>query len=77
MDRRTWLVGAVGLFAWRPGAHAQPPGKVYRVATIYENLPVSVGVRTAPGIAFRRALTELGYVEGKTLVLEYRSLEKP
>ena len=75
MDRRTWLVGAVGLFARPPGARAQPPGKVYRVATIYENLPVSVGVRTAAGIAFRRALTELGYVEGKTLVLEYRSLE--
>jgi hypothetical protein len=75
MDRRTWIVGAVGLLAAPRGAHAQPAGKVYRVATIYENLPVSVGVRLAAGIAFRRALGELGYVEGKNLVLEYRSLE--
>ena len=51
---------------------AQQPGKVYRIGVL------SVGSSgSSPDIeAFRQGLRDLGYVEGKNLVIEYRYTER-
>jgi putative ABC transport system substrate-binding protein len=49
-------------------ASAQQPGKVYHVGFLWESpsvLPDALG-------AFRRGLRDLGWVEGKSFVLDYR-----
>jgi len=51
-------------------AHAQPPGKVFRVGVL---LPLGP---SAPIFqAFKQRLQELGYVEGQNLALEVRAAE--
>jgi len=60
-------------------ARAQSAGKVYRVALIFTSSPVSDMAGAEPIIptarAFLHALRDLGYVEGRNLILERRSLE--
>ena len=53
-------------------AHAQPPGKIPRIGYLSTNTPAAMSTRTE---AFRQGLRELGYVEGKTVVIEYRYAE--
>ena len=48
-------------------AEAQQPGKVPRIGFLSPG-----GATSAPTDAFRQGLRELGYVEGQTLVVEYR-----
>lgn len=73
MDRRTFVVGvAGGLLAATPAARAQLAGKVYRIG-ILEAIPA---VQNAANLdALRRGLRELGYVEGRNLIIEYRSAD--
>ena len=53
-------------------ADAQPTGKVYRIG-ILEALPET---RNAANLdALRQGLRELGYVEGRNLIIEYRSAD--
>jgi putative ABC transport system substrate-binding protein len=52
-------------------AHAQPPGKVFRVGVL---LPADVGP-SAVFWGFKQRLQELGYVEGQNLALEVRAAE--
>jgi len=52
--------------------NAQPSGKVYRIGMLERTSPVS---NAANLDSFRRGLVELGYVEGKNFVIEYRSAE--
>jgi putative ABC transport system substrate-binding protein len=60
------------LFAFCPPAEAQQPGKVPRIGF----LMTSSTAQTTPFIeAFRQGLRELGYVEGKDIVLEIRGGE--
>ena len=67
MDRRAFL-GALGLLAWSPAARAQPPGRTYRMGYLGES-----GPEQAPFLKqFTDGLQELGYVEGKNLVIERR-----
>ncbi len=70
---------ALTLLAAPLAAQAQQAGKVYRVALILTTTPVSemAGPEPihAPFRAFVHRLRELGYVEGRNLVLERRSAE--
>jgi ABC-type uncharacterized transport system substrate-binding protein len=51
---------------------AQQSTKIPRVAYVLASSPSAVPVRTE---AFRRGLRELAYIEGKNIVVEYRSAE--
>jgi putative ABC transport system substrate-binding protein len=66
---RPTLAGILALALAAPSAQAQLPGRVVRVAVLHLTAP------TPPVDAFRAALRELGWVEGHTLVLDYRSAE--
>jgi putative ABC transport system substrate-binding protein len=67
----TFLGGATA--AWPLGALAQqPPGKVPRIGflTRYSDASVSTQID-----AFRKGLRDLGWVEGKSISIEYRNAE--
>jgi putative tryptophan/tyrosine transport system substrate-binding protein len=53
-------------------AHAQQPTKVPRIGFLSAPSPSAVSARAE---AFRQGLRELGYVEGKNIVIEYRYAE--
>ena len=53
-------------------AHAQQPGKIPRIGYLSTNTPAAMSTRTE---AFRQGLRELGYVEGKNIVIEHRYAE--
>ena len=53
-------------------AEAQQPGKVPRIGFLGTNFPTTNPARYE---AFRRGLGELGYVEGKNIVIEWRYAE--
>lgn len=68
------LVLSALLFALCGSGHAQQSGKVYRVGRLSGGLSTT----TFSVAALRRELRELGYVEGKNIVLELRwAEEKP
>lgn len=59
------------LFALSFPAQAQQPGKIPRIGYV-----TAGGSLTDPGfVAFRQGLRDLGYVEGKTIAIEFRSGE--
>jgi putative ABC transport system substrate-binding protein len=66
-DRRAFLAGlAAGTCA--PGtALAQPAGKIYRIGYFSPRTTIDSAAE-----AFRKALAQLGYVEGRNLVIEWR-----
>ncbi len=56
-----------------PSTQAQESTKVYRVGFLaFGHRPVGSSVADSPLAAFRQSLRELGYVEGRNLVLEER-----
>jgi putative tryptophan/tyrosine transport system substrate-binding protein len=82
MRRREILKGMSGLglmvFAAPRSARAQQvPGKVHRVGLFFATIPVSDLAGPEPVNPFARvfvhAMRDLGYVEGRNLVLEHRS----
>jgi putative tryptophan/tyrosine transport system substrate-binding protein len=54
-------------------ADAQQPKKIPRIGFLSTSSPSSASFRTEP---FRQGLRELGYVEGKSIVIEYRYAER-
>ena len=73
MDRRTFIGGiAGGLLAAPLAAPAQQVGKVYRIG-ILETIPGSQNAAKLD--ALRKGLRDLGYVEGRNLIIEYRSAD--
>ena len=67
--KRRELVLAMGVLLGAPLARAQPAPRVYRIGFVASSA-------TALGIdAFRQRLTELGYVEGKNVIVEARYAE--
>jgi putative ABC transport system substrate-binding protein len=79
MNRRELLVLVGGAAASPFAARAQGMGKVHRVALIMLTSPVSTMTGSEPSNppvrAFVHALRDLGYVEGRNLLIERRSAE--
>ncbi len=72
MKRREFIGLVGGAVAWPIGAGAQQVGKIYRIG-ILEPIPAA---RNAANLdALRKGLRELGYVEGRNLIIEYRSAD--
>ena len=77
-SRRAKTIGFAGvalcalLSALCGSAEAQQPARIHRIGILS---PVSGSVFSARVEAFRRRLRELGYVEGKNIVIEYRYAE--
>jgi putative tryptophan/tyrosine transport system substrate-binding protein len=71
MDRRA-LLGVLGLLAAPPAADAQPAAKIPRIGFLQPG-------PSLPGRleAFRQGLRELGYVEGKNVIIEVRVAREP
>jgi putative tryptophan/tyrosine transport system substrate-binding protein len=69
--RRRDFIAFVGtaLFAWPLVARAQPPVKIVRLGFLGFGTPAASANRVE---AFRAGLRDLGYVEGKNLVIEFR-----
>jgi ABC-type uncharacterized transport system substrate-binding protein len=72
MERRTFLgVIAGGLLAAPLAAEAQPAARVPRIGFLTINSGANPHLREA----FLQGLRDLGYVEGRNVVMEYRSAE--
>jgi hypothetical protein len=71
VDRRTFIVTAVGLLAAPLAGEAQQAAKIARLGW----LGAHPGGSELPREAFLQGLRDLGYVEGRNLVIEYRSAE--
>lgn len=65
IHRRQVLLAAVALFATPRAVHAQQVSKVRRVGVIWPGTGTTFE-------AFRQAMRELGYVEGRNISFEYR-----
>ncbi len=73
MDRRTFIGCVAGVLLTVPlGAFAQQQGKVWRVGML-ETIPAAMNAANLD--AFRQGLRELGYVEGRSFIIEYRSAD--
>jgi len=73
MNKRiTGVVVGVLVLALSFPVQAQQPTKIPRVGFLYVAFPSTSPARVE---AFRQALRELGYVEGKNIVIEYRYAE--
>ena len=66
----TLLGGAAA--AWPIAARAQQPGRIYRIGMLEM---VAAASNAANFDALRKGLRELGYVEGRNLVFDYRSAD--
>ena len=71
MDRRVLVVGGLALVARPLVAEAQPAVKVARIGFLAFNLTANPHLREA----FRQGLRDLGYSEGRNVVIEYRDAE--
>ena len=80
ISRRRFLTGvAIGLAPIGAAAHAQEykaqqAGKIYRIG-ILGNVPLTEPGGARLWEAFIQGLRDVGYVEGRNLVIEYRSAE--
>ena len=73
MDRRTFIGGvALGFFAAPLAVRAQDVAKVYRIGML-ETIPAAQNAANLD--ALRKGLRNLGYVEGRNLIIEYRSAD--
>lgn len=72
--RRREFITALGgaAAAWPLAARAQQAVKVWRIGVL-ETLPPATNVANLA--AFRKGLRDLGYVEGRNLIIEYRSAD--
>jgi putative tryptophan/tyrosine transport system substrate-binding protein len=73
MRRRNFLGVLAGAAAsWPLVARAQRAGQAFRIGVVET---ISAELNAVNLAAFRRGLQELGYVEGRNLVLDYRSAD--
>ena len=67
MRRRTFIAALGGAVACPFAAHAQQATKIARIGYLASNL-----ANQGPLEAFRQGLRDLGYVEGRNVMIEYR-----
>ena len=72
MDRRRFIGRVGALLAASLDARAQPVGRVYRIG-ILESIPAAQNAANLD--ALRKGLRNLGYVDGRNLIIEYRSAD--
>src|SRR6266446_6255408 len=73
MDRRTFLTGTGAVLLAAPlAAEGQQAAKVARIGWMGDNPALSPQLREA----FLQGLRDLGYVEGRSVVIEYRYAER-
>jgi ABC-type uncharacterized transport system, periplasmic component len=72
MRRRTFIAGLGGAAAWPVVARAQQPGKVPTIGFLG---PASAFAMKQWTAAFVERLRELGWIEGRTVAIEYRWTE--
>jgi putative tryptophan/tyrosine transport system substrate-binding protein len=71
MRRREFIALLGGAAAWPLAARAQKSGKIARIGYLSSANP-----RSMPAFqAFEQRLRELGYIEGRNIVIEYRNAE--
>src|SRR3989442_267895 len=63
---------ALGILAAPLAVEAQSPGKIPRIGVLAAGIPTTYTSRYE---AFRQGLREFGYVEGQTIIMEYRYAE--
>jgi putative ABC transport system substrate-binding protein len=71
MNRRAFIASGAAIFVAALAAEVQPAAKITRIGYLSPNLATSSHLREA----FRQGLRDLGYVEGRNLVIEYRDAE--
>src|SRR5829696_5258245 len=73
MRRREFVIGlGCAAAVWPPSTRAQQGGKIYRIG-ILEGIPADKNAANLDGL--RKGLRDLGYVEGRNLIIEYRSAD--
>lgn len=72
MNRRDTVLALIALGSAPLGSFAQQPGKVWRIGML-ETL--SIAQNAANLNAFLKGMQELGYVEGRSFVIDYRSAD--
>jgi putative tryptophan/tyrosine transport system substrate-binding protein len=72
VKRREFITLLGGAAAWPLAARAQQAGKVWRIGML-ETIPAPANAANFE--ALRNGLRELGYVEGRNLVIEYQSAD--
>ncbi len=72
MNRRDTVLALLALSAIPLGVEAQQPGKVWRIGVLWPSASSPPSPRLE---AFRQGLSELGYVEGRNIVIEVRYAE--
>ena len=70
MERRTFLAGTLAILFAAPLAAEGQPVKVPRIGVV-----APAGLHDPDIEAFRQGLRELGYVEGRNLLVEYRAAD--
>jgi putative tryptophan/tyrosine transport system substrate-binding protein len=73
MQRREFITLFSGTaITWPLAARAQQAGKIFRIGVVE---PISKELNAANFSAFRQGLQDLGYIEGRNLVLKYQSAD--
>ena len=70
MKRRAFIAALGGAAAWPLAASAQQAIKIARIGYLASNL-----ANQGPLEAFRQGLRDLGYVEGRNVMIEYRDAQ--
>ena len=71
MKRREFIGALGGAVAWPLTARAQQPRKVYRIGFLWDSPDAFLDALEA----LRQGLRDLGYIEGRTIIIEYRWAE--
>src|SRR5262245_39292303 len=72
IGRRKFLATLGGAAAWPLSASAQQPGKLPTIGLLGSSTPLAMSQWVA---AFVQRLRELGWIEGRTVAIEYRWAE--